>query len=128
MLSPWTLNSASKIISDSLLCVLVSTCIQSPAWSHVLRKTHSSHAAETEGINMCTVRNVLFKSFRRRGVRSRVNDRKNSRLTGMRVLRERAVWGGSDRTMSAQGAVAMRAKVEQTKGMEAGAELEVAGV
>lgn len=77
---------------------------------------------------MCTVRNVLFKSFRRRGVRSRVNDRKNSRLTGMRVLRERAVWGGSDRTMSAQGAVAMRAKVEQTKGMEAGAELEVAGV
>ena len=38
MPSPWTLNSASKIISDSLLCVLVSTCIQSTAWSHVLRK------------------------------------------------------------------------------------------
>lgn len=66
---------------------------------------------------MCTVRNVLFKSSRRRGVRSRVNDRKNYCLTGMRVLRGRAVWGGSDRTMTAQGAVAMRVKVEQTMGM-----------
>lgn len=77
---------------------------------------------------MCTARNVLFKNFRRRGVRSRVNDMKNSRLTGMRVMRGRAVCGGSDRTINAQGAVAMRAKVEQTKGMEAGAELGVAGV
>ena len=35
----------------------------------------------------------------------------------MRVLRGRAVWGESDRTMNAQGAVAMRVKVEQTKSM-----------
>ena len=77
---------------------------------------------------MCTVRNVLFKSFRRRGVRSRVNDRKNSCPAGVRILRGRVFWRGSNRTTSAPRAEAMRVKVEQTKGMEAGAELEVAGV
>lgn len=30
------------------------------AWARVLRKTHTSHAAEAVGVNTCTVRKVLF--------------------------------------------------------------------